>query len=314
VGGTQGSDNGLDFRANANDVTTVIDSVVSGSGYMCFQPGAVDRTNTFIFASNDNTYTGSYFLYGGKANSLTVLEFATAGSWGRNPPTSRSNNMTLQGSSGYIVELHPLGSQTLDMPNREFYFLGAGVWLRVDDGEVFELSRSPLKFRRNGVTKKIGGGTWAVGGSVSVVESGNMPIVEVAEGYLRADKPRAFVNLSVTVAEGAGIAAKYRPGETSDVATYGMIVTNATRFSVSGDMLKFKVMTDGEKVRASEKVAILTVPEETATGINAKAIRIEHDDAYGRYPVLERDAVTVSGFPCIRYSCRFIKGTTFILR
>ena len=280
---------------------------------MSFQPGDVNRTNTYCFTAN-NTYTGTYFLYGGKANSHTVLKFANAGSWGRNPPTSRANNMTLQGSRGYVVELHPLGGQTLDMPNREFYFLGVDVWLRVDDGEVFELSRSPLKFRRNGVTKKIGGGTWAVGGSVSVVDSGNMPIMEVAEGYLRADNSRAFVNINVMVAEGAGIAAKYRPGATSEVATYGMIVTNAERFVVSGDALKFKVMTDGEKVRVSEKVAILTVPAATATVLDSKAIRLEHDDAYGRYPLLERDAVTVSGFPCIRYSCRFIKGTTFILR
>ncbi len=315
VGSTQGVDNGLDFRAAANDITTVIDSVVSGSGYMCFQPGSSNRTNTYVFASDDNTYTGTYFLYGGeKANSHTVLKFANAGSWGHNPPSSRADNMTIQGGSSSIVELHPLGSQTLDMPNREFLFKGSGVRFRVDDGEVFELSRSLLKFRRNGVTKKIGGGTWAVGGAVSVVDSGDTPTLEVAEGYLRADNARAFVDLSVTVAEGAGIAAKYRPGDTSEVATYGMIVTNAARFAMSGNTLKFKVTTNGEKVRSNERVAILTVPEESATAIAAKTIAFEHDDAYGRYPELLMDSVTVSGMPCVRYSCKFIRGTKFIVR
>ena len=93
-----------------------------------------------------------------------------------------------------------------------------------------------------------------------------------------------------------------------------MIVTNSAGFAVSGDTLKFKVATGGEKVRTSERVAILTVPEETATALNAKAVRIEHDDAYGRYAVLERENVTVLSTPCVRYSCRFIKGTKIILR
>ena len=313
VGSTQGVDNGLDFRAAANEITTVIDSVVSGSGYMCFQPGSSNRTNTYVFASNDNTYTGTYFLYGGeKANSHTVLKFANAGSWGRNPPSSRADNMTIQGGSSSIVELHPLGSQTLDMPNREFLFKGSGVRFRVDDGEVFELSRSLLKFRRNGVTKKIGGGTWAVGGSVSVVDSGNSPTLEVVEGYLRADNARAFVDLSVTVAEGAGIAAKCRPGDTSEVATYGMIVTNAARFAMSGNTLKLKVVTGGEEASGSERIAILTVPEATATIIDAKAVRFEHDDTHGRSPVLEKDTVEVSGSQYVRYSCRFLKGMMLI--
>ena len=313
VGSTQGVDNGLDFRAAANEITTVIDSVVSGSGYMCFQPGSSNRTNTYVFASNDNTYTGTYFLYGGeKANSHTVLKFANAGSWGHNPPSSRADNMTIQGGSSSIVELHPLGSQTLDMPNREFLFKGSGVRFRVDDGEVFELSRSLLKFRRNGVTKKIGGGTWAVGGSVSVVDSGNSPTLEVVEGYLRADNARAFVDLSVTVAEGAGIAAKYRPGDTSEVATYGMIVTNAARFAMSGNTLKLKVVTGGEEASGSERIAILTVPEATATIIDAKAVRFEHDDTHGRSPVLEKDTVEVSGSQYVRYSCRFLKGMMLI--
>ena len=200
------------------------------------------------------------------------------------------------------------------MPNREFLFKGSGVRFRVDDGEVFELSRSPLKFRRNGVTKKIGGGTWAVGGSVSVVDSGNTPTLEVSEGYLRADNARAFVDLSVTVAEGAGIAAKYRPGDTSEVATYGMIVTNASHFAISGNTLKLKVVTGGEETRASERIAILTVPEATATVIDAKAVRFEHDDTHGRSPVLEKDIVEVSGSQYVRYSCRFIKGMILILR
>ena len=314
VGGYHESDHCLDFRA-AKSMTLTIDSVVSGSGGMCFQPQSNYQTNTYFFTSSSNTFNGTFFVYGAKTETLTTLKFANAGSWGKDSPSFREG-MTLQGQCG----LYPVGSQTVNLPNRRIQFYdGSHKEVLVDEGEVFELNSESQFYNGKTVAtrvEKIGGGTWAIGGVVSTERNGltEFPHVDVNEGYLRADRPRAFVNINVTVAEGAGIAAKYRPGATSEVATYGMIVTNATRFAVSGDTLKFKVMTDGEKVRASEKVAILTVPEETATAIDAKAIRIEHDDAYGRYPVLERDAVTVSGFPCIRYSCRFIKGTTFILR
>ena len=312
VGGNQASDNSLDFRASVGGLTVVIDSVVSGSGQMSFQPGANNRTNTYCFTAQDNAFAGTYFLYGGKPGALTTLEFANSGSWGKNPSEYKEKGLLLQGSASAKVELHPIGSQTIAHSNRAFYFINGESRLRVDAGEVFDL-QSPMTFQNSSIGRKIGGGTWAVGGSVSISGAGT-PQVAVEEGYLRADNPRAFLKVNVTVSEGAGIAAKYRPGDTSEVATYGMIVTNSAGFAVSGDTLKFKVATGGEKVRTSERVAILTVPEETATALGAKAIRIEHDDAYARYAILERENVTVLSTPCVRYSCRFIKGTKIILR
>jgi hypothetical protein len=186
---------------------------------------------------------------------------------------------------------------------------------------VFDL-RSPLLFNNGGteqyatVVKKIGGGTWAVGGTVIYDRNGisTFPSLTIEEGFVRPDNPRAFQSINVTVSEGAGIAAKYRPGDTSEVATYGMIVTNATRFAVSGDTLKFKVATGGERVRGSERIAILTVPEETANAIAAKTITFEHDDAYGRHAELLTDPVTVSGMSCVRYSCKFINGFRMLVR
>ena len=316
VGSTQSSDSGLDFRASGNGITTVIDSVVSGSGYFCFQAGANNRTNTYCFTSDNNTFNGTYFLYGGKTSSHIILKFASIGSWGKNPATFRAQSVLLQSSSGNMtVELYPVGSQVMAQPNREFTFYGVGARVRVDPGEEFTL-QSPAKFRQGSNSYKVGGGTWAFGGSVSIVSiaSGETPILTVSEGFLRADNPRAFQDISVSVSEGAGIAAKYRPGETSEVATYGMIVTNATRFAVSGSTLKFKVATGGEKVRTSERVAVLTVPTDTSAVIDAKVVRVEHDDAYGRHVELTRDPVSIDGVSYIRYSAKFFNGLKVVFR
>ena len=315
VYGGEGSDRSLDFRAAKSGITVVIDSVISGSGWMSFQPPAAGYTNTYCFAG-DNTFNGGIFGYQGYGDTLTTIKFAKESSWGTDA-ASLKDSMVLQGD----MVLYPVGSQTINLPNRRIKFYSTGQRVRVDDGEVFDL-RSPMLFNNGGaeryatVVTKTGGGTWAVGGTVIYDRNGLsvFPSLTVAEGFVRPDNPRAFQSINVTVSEGAGIAAKYRPGDTSEVATYGMIVTNASRFVVSGDTLKFKVDTNGEKVRANERVAILTVPEETATAINAKAIRIEHDDAYGRYAILEKENVSVSSTPCVRYSCRFIKGMKIILR
>ena len=316
VYGTAGSDYALDFRAAKSGITLVIDSVVSGAGGMSFQPGGNYYTNTYRLTAN-NTYTGTYFLYGAGTATLTTLEFATAESWGANPPSFKDYGMAVQGK----VVLHPMGVQTVDQPNRQVRFYSVGSSVRVDEGEVFEL-KSPAKFNNGGSAqyvcnvKKVGGGTWAIGGAVTTDRNGlaDWPRLTVEEGFIRPDNPIAFRNVAVTVGENGGIAAKYRPGETSDVATYGMIVTNAARFAVSGEILKFKVETGGERISASERISLLTVPGETATAIDAKRVVFEHDDSAGRTAVLERDEVTYSSKPYIRYSCRFIRGLKIILR
>ena len=310
VYGTVGSDSSLDFRAAKSGITLVIDSVVSGAGHMSFQPGGNYYTNTYRFTAN-NTYTGTYFLYGAGTATLTTLEFENAESWGSNPASFKDSGMTVQGK----IVLHPMGVQTVDQSNRQIRFYSTGSMVRVDAGEMFEL-KSPIKFNNGGSAQyvasvtKIGGGTWAVGGSVTVDRNGlaDWPRLTVEEGFIRPDNPIAFRNVAVTIGENGGIAAKYRPGETSDVATYGMIVTNATRFAVSGDALKVKVETNGQKVRADETIAVLTVPEETASVLDAKRFRFVHDDPAGRNALLIRDALTYSGRPSVRYSCKFVRG------
>ena len=308
-------DRSLDFRAAKSGITVVFDSVISGSGWMSFQPPAVGYTNTYCFAG-DNTFNGVIFGYQAYTNTLTTIKFAKESSWGTDG-TSLRDSIILQGN----IELYPGGSQTVNLQNRRIKFYSTGPKIRVDDGEVFDL-RSPLFFN-NGVSaqnvcnvKKVGGGTWAIGGAVTTDRNGlaDWPRLTVEEGFIRPDNPVAFRNIAVTVGENGGIAAKYRPGETSDVATYGMIVTNAARLAVSGEILKFKVETGGERISASERISLLTVPGETATAIDAKRVVFEHDDSAGRTAVLERDEVTYSSKPYIRYSCRFIRGLKIILR
>ena len=171
-----------------------------------------------------------------------------------------------------------------------------------------------LAFPRGRTVTKVGGGTWAVGGEVRQEGDGECATLVVQDGFIRADKPKAFVNINVIIGEGAGIAAKYRPDETTDVANYGMMVTNATRFAVSGNSLKFKISTEGKRVSAHERIAILTVPEEVASAIDAKNIVLNHDDSAGRNAVVEKSRVTISSIPYVRYSCKLTMGFNFILR
>ena len=312
------SDNGLDFRGIQNNLTMFIDSVVSGDGRLSFQPSTANYTNTYVFTAN-NTYAGTYFVFGGssKAEALTVLKFAKAESWGANPLTSKESGLQLQGRT----ELYPAGSQIVNFPNRQVKFYSTGTRVRVDEGEVFDL-RSPVKFNNGSSAQyvanvtKIGGGTWAVGGSVTTDRNGlsDWPRLTVEEGFIRADNPTAFRNIAVTVGEGAGVAAKYRPDEVSDVATYGMIVTNSSRFVVSGDTLKFKIFTEGQKVRASDKIAVLTVPSAAASAIDAKSISIEHDNPGEGSPAVVREDVTYSSKPYIRYSCKFERGFLIFIK
>ena len=310
VGSTQVSDNGLDFRAKVS-MTTVIDSVVSGSGYMCFQAFSNNLDNTYYFTA-DNTFTGTYFVYSSYGNTRTVVKFARPECFGPNPPSARAKNLLLQGKGS---ELYIEGSQKLDHSNREIAFYGDDPMLRVDEGEIFEMT-CKLAFTRENTARKVGGGTWAVGGEVR--QEGNDGIgratLAVDEGFIRADKPKAFVNVNVRIEEGAGIAAKYRHGETSDVANYGMMVTNASRFAVNGSTLKFKVSTDGVRIGSNERIALLSVPEEVAAAIDTKKIVVEHDDIARRKAVIEKSPVTISSVPYVRYSCRLKAGFTLILR
>ncbi|MBQ5795462.1 MAG: hypothetical protein IIW14_05660 [Kiritimatiellae bacterium] len=308
VGSKEGSDNGLDFRAKKN-MTTVIDSVVSGSGYMCFQAYADNLTNTYYFTA-DNTFDGTYFVYSARANTHTVLKFARSECFGPNPPSPRAKNLLLQGEGS---ELYIEGSQKLDHSNREIAFHGSGSMLRVEESELFDMT-CKLAFSRGITARKVGGGTWAVGGEVRQEGSGDAATLAVDEGFIRADKPKALVNIKVKIAEGAGIAARYRPGETGDAANYGMMVTNSTRFAVSGETLRFKVFTEGKRVRAGERIALISVPQELESVIDAKKIVFEHDDIAGRNAVLVKNRVTISSASYICYSCRLVSGLTLILR
>ena len=93
-----------------------------------------------------------------------------------------------------------------------------------------------------------------------------------------------------------------------------MLDTTAARIAVSGDTLKVKVETNGQKARASEAISFLTVPEETAAVLDAKHIRFEHDDPADRSAVLVRDTLTYSGRPSVRYSCKFARGMVITFR
>ena len=93
--------------------------------------------------------------------------------------------------------------------------------------------------------------------------------LNVDEGYIRADNARAFSGMTVTFADGAGIAAKYNPGSEIESAQYGMIVTNAAMFTVSGAKLPVKIDTNGDAF-FNKSLPVLTVPAGSADDYGAK--------------------------------------------
>ena len=94
VYGMTGSDGSLDFRATKSGITVVFDSVISGSGWLSFQPRAAGYKNTYCFAG-DNTFNGGIFVYQGYSNTLMTIKFAKESSWGTDG-TSLKDSLVLQ--------------------------------------------------------------------------------------------------------------------------------------------------------------------------------------------------------------------------
>ena len=206
--------------------------------------------------------------------------------------------------------MHPIGSASVNLLNREFVFFTGNCRVRVDDGETFELV-SPMSFKYSSVLTKLGYGVWAVGGAVTVA---NSPSVKISEGYVRADNARAFVSLPLTIAEGAGIAAKYRPGATDEASQYGLLVTDAAKFTVAGGTVAFMAeMPAGTVVKASMRVPLLTVPPAVAAVLDTKKlILVQNVD--GRQGVVEKDEVTIGDVQYVRYSGKFRRGFLLSVR
>ena len=117
--------------------------------------------------------------------------------------------------------------------------------------------------------------------------------------------------MTVTFADGAGIAAKYSPGSDLESAQYGMIVTNAAMFTVSGAKLPVKIDTNGDAF-FNKSLPVLTVPADAADGVGAKLKGIT-DIPMGSVSFV-RESVALDGKECVRFSAEVHRGTVITVR
>ena len=324
VENTEAADGGLKFQTSMSR-TVNIESVISGAGTISLQPYNVsgvaqrDKVGTYVF-SGTNSFEGKIHIHSAVENgtdSICTLRFGDECNLGPGPKTGTAD-IYMQAQKKANVAIYPIGSVDVSLPNRRFYFNAGSNIVKVDEGEVFELY-SPVAFR-NGTSesltyvRKTGKGIWAIGGNVEYVQNTATSLVwtlNVDEGYIRAYNARAFSGMTVTFADGAGIAAKYDPGSALESAQYGMIVTNAALFAVSGAKLPVKIDTNGDSF-FNKRLPVLTVPAGAADSIGAKLKGIT-DIPMGSVSFV-RDSVALGDKDYVRFSAEIHRGTVIMFR
>ena len=216
INNTKGNDEGFKIQAGYSR-TVKIESEVSGSGTVSLQTwGENNTTRSAIYElSGTNSFTGEWFIYNSYAHpSLLSLRFSDARNFG--PGGYKDDDITFQGGN---LRIHPIGSVVVNLPQREIIFYSGTIDLKIDDAEELKFDSS-MTFRNGSKDKptiltKTGGGIWAIGGSVNFKVNSDVDYgyqLNVDEGYIRADNARAFSGMTITFADGAGLAAKYNPG------------------------------------------------------------------------------------------------------
>ena len=315
IDNTKGNDEGFKIQAGYSR-TVKIESEVSGSGTVSLQTwGENNTTRSAIYElSGTNSFTGEWFFYNSYNHpSLLTLRFGDAKNFG--PGGYTHDDILFQGGN---LLVHPVGSVTINLPNRDIVFYSGSIELRIDDGNELGFD-SGMTFRNGSADKptiltKTGGGIWSIGGTVNLKVNTAVTYgyeLNVNEGYIRADNARAFSDMTVTFADGAGIAAKYNPGSEIESAQYGMIVTNAAMFTVSGAKLPVKIDTNGDAF-FNKSLPVLTVPADAADGVGAKLKGIT-DIPMGSVSFV-RECVALDGKECVRFSAEVHRGTVITVR
>ena len=312
-------DSGLKFWCGCSR-TVKIESEISGKGTVCLRPkGNEDEKKicTYII-SGTNSFTGKWFLYNSyDVASTNIFRFSDE----KNLGPGNDTDLLLQTKSGNSAPqtvIHPIGSVKVNLPQRPLFFYAGNLNVKVDAGHELKWDSS-VKFRSGTtssltVLRKLGGGIWAIGGTVTLNKADNVEdkwTFNVDEGYVRADNARAFSGMTVTFAEGAGIAAKYDPAATGESAKYGMIVTDAAKFNVNGSKLKVKVDTDGD-LFSGKSLPVLTVPVGAADRIGAK-LKGECDIPMGSVAFV-RENVNLNNGEFVRFSAEIHRGTVIVVR
>ena len=316
IDNAKGNDEGFKIQAGYSQ-TVKIESAVSGKGTVSLQTWGENNTarSAIYELSGTNSYTGEWFIYNGYANAKSLLTFRFGDAKNFGPGGYTHDDILFQGGN---LLVHPVGSVTINLPNRDIVFYSGSIELRIDDGNELGFD-SGMTFRNGSADKptiltKTGDGIWSIGGTVNLKVNTAVTYgyeLNVNEGYIRADNARAFSDMTVTFADGAGIAAKYNPGSEIESAQYGMIVTNAAMFTVSGAKLPVKIDTNGDAF-FNKSLPVLTVPADAADGVGAKLKGITDIPMGG--VTFVRENVKLKGGDFVRFSAEIHRGTVITIR
>ena len=290
---------GVSWSVHAGS-TAIVESVVSGTGFIYLNNPYSQNTEGTIVLTGTNTYTGIISVYGGA--KYVCLRIHDERNLGANPPAF--DEMRLRLDTGSIF--HPIGSVTIDDPNRGIRF-GSMPTLRVDDGETLALG-SPVSTYGSTVVTKTGGGTLDFSCPLAIASTF---AIMVEGGFVKCGEAKKLMPAAVSFGEGCGIAMDRVTDASDERSMYGMVLTNAaTTFPAA--KLKVRIDHGGKMPRSSESVPFLTIPASLAASLGDRVDFVKNTP-YGDW-ALVRDGVTIDGASFVRYSAKFLNGFKVMIR
>lgn len=297
VNSTLYTENGVMITINAA-TTALVESVVSGTGWIFFNNySSAGTVGTIEFAAT-NTYRGGMHLYGD--NKFVCLRISDERNLGENPDALNDSALWL--AKGSI--LHPKGSITVDDKNRGIKLEGG--YVETDLGETTSIL-SPISASAFHVA---GGGTLFIGGAIKSTTV-NSAVCYVDDGFVKGGEARTFEAVKFIFADGTGIAADKVTDLGDSRFEYGMVITNeATQFASSP--LKVRIDYKDEPSSYDAPVPVMSIPETLDRSLDGNVEFVDNLEM-GRW-YLVRDSITVDGKPFVRYSAKYEKGFAVILR
>jgi autotransporter-associated beta strand protein len=291
------------FRLTVWDKLVVnVESTIRGNGsiYMCNFSGK-DTLGTVIL-SGTNTFTGGAQLYGGE--KTVCLRVSDERNLGGNPTALDEKFLLLnQGAMFY-----PIGSVTIDDPNRGIRFNGGPLTVKTDMGHTTTILSPVSAYSAN--VHVTGGGTLHIGNDSIPVAWGSFRM-SVDCGFVKGGSARTYEAVKFTFAEGSGIAVDKVTDPKDGRSQYGTVLTNeATQFASSPLMVRI----DCEEAPTSydAPVPVMSIPAVLEQSLDGNVEFVDNLEM-GRW-YLVRDSITIDGKPFVRYSAKYEKGFAVILR
>ena len=268
--------------AGMNNRTTYVHSVICGNGIVNVYSGAQQnnqKAGVIRFTGDNSAWSGKLSCY---INSSTLRRDDLGVTFEFTRPEALGGPMDAFNYAGHEIRdftrLVPCASMTLNRANCGFYVGGTNYFVCADGVEFTLLEHMTW----NGVMKKTGAGTLALGGSAPnfKTSTGTVPQVAsnrlvVAEGALRPVSAEAFQGLQVEMAEGTEIVLDVPTDAAQGLGRYGMLDTAwATPFVLPAGGVTVRVTDPEGNLKPSRGlVRPLLVPVMTVTAGAADAVR-----------------------------------------